>query len=280
MSAPADTELYERIQVEIAKYPNRRSAILAALRLAQEEYGWLSPEALEAVSDAIDLSPAHCASVASFYDMFFLRPVGNHTIEVCTNISCALRGAGEVVAAFEGALGIDAGETTEDGAITLRTVECLGGCGWAPVVAVDERYLEHFRPEDAAGVAESVRSQTATAAPLMHGPTFDSKPRDYALLLDFEGDRRDIGAYEQGRRLRAARCTGDLDDERADRPGAEGLRPARPRRRRLPDRPEGELPRPGRGALPRRQRRRVRAGDVQGPRADAAATRTRCSRGS
>jgi len=159
VSAPPNTALYERIQVEIAKYPNRRSAIIAALRLAQEEYGWLSPPALEAVSDAIDLSPAHCASVASFYDMFFLHPVGDHLVEVCTNVSCALVGAGEVVAAFERHLGIAAGETTEDGSITLRTVECLGGCGWAPVVAVDENYLEYFRPEDAAGVAESVRTQ-------------------------------------------------------------------------------------------------------------------------
>lgn len=159
MSAPANTALYERIQGEITKYPNRRSAIIAALRLAQEEYGWLSPEALEAVADAIDLSSAHCAAVASFYDMFFLRPVGNHVVEVCTNVSCALCGAGDVVAAFEAALGISAGETTDDGTITLRTVECLGGCGWAPVVAVDENYLEHFDPSDAAGVVESVRTQ-------------------------------------------------------------------------------------------------------------------------
>jgi NADH-quinone oxidoreductase subunit E len=159
MSAPANSVLYEQIQLEIAKYPNRRSAIIAALRLAQEEYGWLSPEALAAVADAIDLSPAHCAAVASFYDMFFLHPVGNHLIEVCTNVSCALVGAGDVVSAFEEHLGIRAGETTGDGAITLRTVECLGGCGWAPVVAVDENYLEHFRPEDAPGVAESVRTQ-------------------------------------------------------------------------------------------------------------------------
>ena len=93
--------LYDRIQAEIAKYPDRRSAILGALRLAQEEYGWLSPEAIEEVSRAIDLSPGTCQAVASFYDMFFLEPVGTHVIEVCTNLSCPLVGAGKVVEALE-----------------------------------------------------------------------------------------------------------------------------------------------------------------------------------
>jgi NADH-quinone oxidoreductase subunit E len=155
----ADPALYAAVQAEIAKYPSRRAAILPALRLAQQKYGWLSPEALEAVSDAIDYSPAFCQSVASFYDMFYLEPVGTHVIEVCTNLSCALLGAGEVMEALEDALGVREGETTADGTITLRKVECLGGCGWAPVVAVDERYHEHFRPEDAAALVAEVRAR-------------------------------------------------------------------------------------------------------------------------
>jgi NADH-quinone oxidoreductase E subunit len=156
-----DAQLYAAIQAEIAKYPSRRAAILPALRLAQEKHGWLSPAALEAVADGLDYSPAFCQSVASFYDMFFLEPVGTHVIEVCTNISCALCGAGEVMDALEDALGIREGETTADGTITLRKVECLGGCGWAPVVAVDERYHEHFRPEDAAALVAEVRTRPA-----------------------------------------------------------------------------------------------------------------------
>jgi NADH-quinone oxidoreductase subunit E len=156
-------DLYEAVQLEIAKYPNRRAAILPALRLAQERYGWLSPEALQAVADAIDFSPAYCQSVASFYDMFFLEPVGTHVIEVCTNIACALCGAGEVMAAFEEALGIREGGTTEDGTITLRKVECLGGCPFAPIVAVDERFHEQFKPEDAAALAEEVRRRPRVA---------------------------------------------------------------------------------------------------------------------
>ncbi len=155
----AQRSLHDRIQVEIAKYPERRSAIIAALRLAQHDYGWLPPAAFEEVARAIDLTPAQCQAVASFYDMFFLEPVGTHVVEVCTNVSCALVGAGEVVAAFERELGVALGGTTADGAITLRPVECLGGCGWGPVVSVDERYAEHFTPADAAPLIERLRSE-------------------------------------------------------------------------------------------------------------------------
>jgi NADH-quinone oxidoreductase subunit E len=156
-TVPTGDTLFDAIQAEIAKYPDRRSAILAALRLAQAKYGWLKPDAFEEVSRCIDLSPGQCAAVASFYDMFFLEPVGAHLVEVCTNVSCALSGAAEVVQAFERELGCGLGETTADGRVTLRGVECLGGCGWAPVVSVDHRYREHFRPEDAKAVIAELR---------------------------------------------------------------------------------------------------------------------------
>ena len=158
MSVTPET-LYDAIQAARTQYPTRRGAVLPALHLTQEAYGWLSPQALEACSDAIGYSPAYCQAVASFYDMFFLEPVGTHVIEVCTNLSCALLGAGDVMDAFEDALGVEEGGTTADGTITLRKVECLGGCGWAPVVAVDERYHEHFRPEDAAALVAEVRAR-------------------------------------------------------------------------------------------------------------------------
>ncbi len=90
-------------------------------------------------------------AVASFYDMYHLEPVGRHLVEVCTNISCALVGAQQVLEAFESELGVRAGETTEDGEVTLRTVECAGGCGWGTVVAVDHRYREPVRAEDVPG---------------------------------------------------------------------------------------------------------------------------------
>jgi len=109
------------------------------------------------VADALDVTPAYCEAVASFYDMFHLAPVGRHLVEVCTNLSCALVGAQRVVEAFESALGVRAGETTEDGEITFRAVECLGGCGYAPVVAVDSRYHQNVTPEEAAAIVEEIR---------------------------------------------------------------------------------------------------------------------------
>jgi NADH-quinone oxidoreductase subunit E len=154
-----DEDLYREVQAHIARYPTRRAAILPALRLAQEREGWLSPKALRAVSEAIGFSPAYCQSVASFYDMFYLEPVGTTVIEVCTNVACALLGAGDVMAAFEDVLGIEEGGTTADGRITLRKVECLGGCSFAPVVAVDEHYHERFQPEDAAALVEQVERE-------------------------------------------------------------------------------------------------------------------------
>src|SRR5438045_7487272 len=105
-----------------AQYPESRSAVMPALRLAQEHHGgWLPPQAFRDVADALDLTPAYCRSVASFYDMYHLEPVGRHTVEICTNVSCALVGAQQVLEAFERELDVRAGETTGDGNVTLRT---------------------------------------------------------------------------------------------------------------------------------------------------------------
>jgi NADH-quinone oxidoreductase E subunit len=151
-------ELYDEIRKAATKYPQRRSAIMPALRLAQERYCWLPPEALREVADALELTPAYCQAVASFYDMYHLEPVGRHLVEVCTNVSCALVGAQQVLEAFEAELDIRAGETTEDGEVTLRTIECAGGCGWGTVVSVDHRYREPVQPDDVPAIAEELRS--------------------------------------------------------------------------------------------------------------------------
>ena len=154
-AAPSD--LATKVDAIAHRYPDRRSLTLPALRFAQDEHGWLPPEALRAVAEVLDLTPAYCQAVASFYDMFHLEPVGRHMVEICTNLSCALVGAQRVVEAFESALGVRAGETTEDGEITFRAVECLGGCGYAPVVAVDSRYHQNVTPEEAAAIVEEIR---------------------------------------------------------------------------------------------------------------------------
>ena len=148
----------DEVQRVAAIYPERQSAILPALRMAQERHdGWLPPEALREVADALDVTPAYCQAVASFYDMLHLEPVGKHLVEVCTNISCALVGAQQVVEAFEEELGVRPGETTEDGVVTLRTIECAGGCGWGTVVVVDHRYREPVRAEDVPGIVRELR---------------------------------------------------------------------------------------------------------------------------
>jgi len=142
-----------------ARFPDARSATIPALRIAQERHGWLPPEAFEEVADALGLTPAYCHAVASFYDMFHLAPVGEHLVEVCTNLSCGLSGAQRVVEAFEAELGVRAGETTADGAVTFRTVECLGGCGYATVVAIDHRYREHVNADDVPSIVETIRAR-------------------------------------------------------------------------------------------------------------------------
>ena len=152
------TTLEKEVRKLADRYPDSRTAILPALRLAQEQNdGWLTLDSFELVGDALGLTPAYCQAVASFYDMFHLAPVGRHSIEVCTNLSCALSGAQQVVEALESELGVSPGETTEDGEITFRTVECLGGCGYATGVAVDNRYRQFVKPEDVPAIVEGVR---------------------------------------------------------------------------------------------------------------------------
>ncbi len=149
---------YDEVQELKAAYPDWRSATLPALRLAQERHGWLPPEALRETAEALGTTPAYCQSVASFYDMFHLAPVGKHTVEVCTNVACALVGAQQVLEAFESELGVHAGETTPDGNVTLRTVECAGGCGYGTVVVVDHRYRERLKAEDVPAIVEELRA--------------------------------------------------------------------------------------------------------------------------
>jgi NADH-quinone oxidoreductase subunit E len=149
---------YDKVQKLKKQYPQSRSAVLPALRLAQEEHGgWLPPDALREVADALDETPAYCLSIASFYDMLNLEPVGQHVVEVCTNLSCALAGAQAVLDAFAQELGVEPGGTTDDGVVTLRAIECAGGCGRAPVVVINEHYYEPLRADEVPEVVARLR---------------------------------------------------------------------------------------------------------------------------
>jgi NADH-quinone oxidoreductase E subunit len=150
--------LIDEIRKVAQQYPESRSAILPALRIAQDRHdGWLPREAIEQVAEALDLTPAYCMSVATFYDMFQLEPVGRHTVEVCTNVCCGLVNAQAVLEAFERELGVEPGGTTADGEITLRAVECLGGCSTPTIVAVDHRYRQSVTPDDVPAIVEELR---------------------------------------------------------------------------------------------------------------------------
>jgi len=147
------------IQQLKARYPHPNSALLPALALAQEETGWLSPEALEEVAEAMGLSPAQVGSVASFYTMFNRRPVGRYLVQVCTNISCSLLGAEHIVEHLKRRLGIEVGQTTSDGLFTLVEVECLGSCGTAPMMQVNDVYYENLTEERVDQILEELRRQ-------------------------------------------------------------------------------------------------------------------------
>ena len=151
--------MIEEIRAIAKEYPSSKSAILPALRLAQERHGgWLPREAFEEVGEALDLTPAYCMSVASFYDMFQLEPAGEHTVEVCTNVCCGLVNAQAVLEAFERELGVKAGGTTADNTVTLRAVECLGGCSTPTIVAVDHRYRQSVTPDDVPAIVAELRN--------------------------------------------------------------------------------------------------------------------------
>jgi NADH-quinone oxidoreductase subunit E len=150
----------DEVRAIAEQYPESRSAVMPALRIAQERHGgWLPREAFQEVGDALDLTPAYCKGVATFYDMFHLAPVGRRLIEVCTNICCGLRGAQDVLAAFESELGVAPGETTADGQFTLRAVECIGGCGWPTVVAIDDRHRLNVTAGDVPQILQELRDE-------------------------------------------------------------------------------------------------------------------------
>lgn len=145
MNAPMmlSPEALAKIDRELAKYPpgHRQSAVMAALRIAQEEKGWLAKETIDFVAQYLGIPAMAAYEVATFYSMYNLQPVGRHKICVCTNLPCALSGANEAADHLKHRLGIGFGETTADGKFTLKEYECMGACGDAPVLMVNNRRL-------------------------------------------------------------------------------------------------------------------------------------------
>ncbi len=137
----------QKIEARAAQYPQRRSALIPSLHLAQEEAGYLSPDVIREVAQIFQLSPNEVYEVASFYTMLFKKPTGRYVIWVCTNISCLLCNADQILAHLVARLGIKPGETTPDRKFTLIEAECLASCGTAPVVQINEEYYENLTME-------------------------------------------------------------------------------------------------------------------------------------
>ena len=152
MDGTLDAEQRARLDAGLTallqRYPadHRGAAMLPALRLLQEIQGGISSEAMVLVAERLGVSTARAREAATFYSMFHTAPAGRHTVDVCTNISCCLRGGENVLSYLEKKLGVRAGQTTADKRITLREVECLASCGTAPVMQVDEVYVEELTP--------------------------------------------------------------------------------------------------------------------------------------
>lgn len=156
-------ENLELAKVHLAKYPDvkKQSACMPLLDLAQRQYGWLPRVAMDVVADMLDMAPVRVYEVATFYTMFNKEPVGKHHVQVCTNISCWLRGSDDIVSAVQEAAEINTGETSADGLITLWEVECLGACSNAPMMQINDDFYEDLSGDNAKQIIMDLRQGKA-----------------------------------------------------------------------------------------------------------------------
>ena len=155
-------EKMEKVKEIIARYPEGRqkSALMPLLHLAQEEWGWLSTETMDYVAGLLQLEPIEVYEVATFYTMYNLKPVGRYVFEVCHTGPCMLRGSDDIIEYIKNRLNIKVGETTPDGLFTLKTAECLGACGYAPMMQMGKHYREHLTKEKVDQIIEECRNQS------------------------------------------------------------------------------------------------------------------------
>ena len=147
----------QAIEAEFPKYPDKRSVLLAALRIAQEEIGYVSEPAMIDVAELLELTPVQVYDVATFYTLYNLKPVGKYVIQVCKTLSCALVGAGPLIAHLQERLGIQIGGTTSDGLFSLKLVECLASCGSGPMLQINDQYYEYLTTERVDRILEDLK---------------------------------------------------------------------------------------------------------------------------
>jgi NADH-quinone oxidoreductase subunit E len=146
-----------RLDSIIARYPQKQAALLPALHLIQEQEGYISEEAMQYIADYLGIPFGHVLGVVTFYTMFYDKPMGRHHIQVCTNISCQLLGAESIVDHIGKRCGIKPGQTTDDGKFTLSEVECLGSCGTAPMMQINDDYHENLTAERIDSIIDSLK---------------------------------------------------------------------------------------------------------------------------
>jgi NADH-quinone oxidoreductase E subunit len=157
MALEFSPETYKKFEETVSRYPKKEAAMLPVLYLAQEEFGYLSPEVIEYVARIMGQSPARVQGVVSFYTMFNTRPVGRHHIQVCRTLSCALGGAEKITSFIKKTLGIEPGQTTSDGRFTLSEVECLASCGTAPMMQINDDYYENLTEKKVTDILQSLK---------------------------------------------------------------------------------------------------------------------------
>ena len=155
-------EKMDKVKELMARYPEgkQKSAVIPLLLMAQREFGgWLSPEIMDYVASILKIEPIEVYEVATFYSMYNLKPVGKYMFEVCQTGPCMLKGSDDIIDYIKQKLGIGVGETTTDGLFTLKTVECLGACGYAPMMQLGKDYREHLTKEKVDAIIEECRSK-------------------------------------------------------------------------------------------------------------------------
>jgi len=151
-------ENIERINKEILKYPVKKSAVMAALYFAQEQNGFISNEVIEEVASLLEMTTEEVLGVVTFYTMYYQKPMGKYHIQVCTNVSCMLRGGYEIWNQVKEKLGIDNMEVTQDGKFSIEEVECMGSCGTAPMLAINEDYFENLSKDKVEEIINSIKN--------------------------------------------------------------------------------------------------------------------------
>lgn len=206
-AAPAPTHLsgdiLARARQLIALYPEPRSALVPLCHLAQEQDGWLTPEAMVDIAGLVGVTPTEVLGTASFYDMLHTEPVGTYVVAVCTNIACLLGGAAELLEHAEASLGIGSGGTTPDGTVTLEEAECLADCDRAPCVQVNHRYVGAQTPDSFDRLIAELRSGARSADIPPHG-TLVRVRRANGLSVDPDQVARERAGEAEARAAREA----------------------------------------------------------------------------